>query len=226
MTSAKSDWLVPAGLLALSLVPAVAGTVRLAQLAGGAAITPENARFFAAPLPVMLHIPAVVVYSMLGPFQFSPSFRRKHREWHRTAGKLLVPCGLIAAMTGLWMAQFYPWPAGDGYAVYMERLLVGSAMITSIALAVDAIRRRDFATHGDWMTRAYAIGMGAGTQVLTHIPWFVFVGGKPGETPRALMMGAGWAINIIVAECIIRRRPSLAPISFPMTSMAATRLSA
>lgn len=54
------------------------------------------------------------------------------------------------------------------------------------------------------MTRAYAIGLGAGTQALTHLPWFLFVGSKPGELPRGLLMGAGWVINITVAEWIIR----------------------
>jgi uncharacterized membrane protein len=205
MNSTRKDWLIPAGLVALSLVPAIAGTVRLTQLAGGAEITPENARFFAAPLPVVLHIPAVIVYSILGAFQFSPGFRRRNRRWHRAAGKILVPCGLLAALSGLWMAHFYPWPAGDGQAVYLERLVVGSAMIVSIGLALSAIRRRDFVAHGAWMTRAYAIGLGAGTQVLTHLPWFVLVGDKPTELPRAVMMGAGWAINIVVAEWIIRK---------------------
>jgi uncharacterized membrane protein len=168
-------------------------------------VTAENARFFAAPLPVAIHIPAVIVYSILGAFQFSPGLRRRHRGWHRTAGRILVPCGVLVALTGLWMAHFYPWPAGDGQVVYMERLLAGSAMLAFIVLGVNAIRRREFASHGDWMTRAYAIALGAGTQVLTHIPWFVLVGGKPGELPRAMMMGAGWAINIVVAEWIIRR---------------------
>jgi hypothetical protein len=104
------------------------------------------------------------------------------------------------------MANFYPWPEGDGQAVYLERLVVGSAMVVSIVLALYAIRRRDFASHGAWMTRAYAIGLGAGTQVLTHLPWFVLVGTKPGELPRALLMGAGWAINVVMAEWFIRRR--------------------
>jgi hypothetical protein len=204
MTSTKSDWLIPGGLVALSLVPAIAGTVRLAQLAGGAAITPENARFFATPLPVVLHIPAVVVYSILGAFQFSPGFRRRHRPWHRAAGKVLALCGLVAALSGLWMAHFYPWPAGDGRILYVERLLVGTAMVLSIVLGLYAIKRRDFVAHGAWMIRAYAIGLGAGTQVLTHLPWFLLSDQKPGELPRAVMMGAGWVINVIVAEWIIR----------------------
>ena len=181
------------------------GTARLAQLAEGTTVTPENARFFAQPLPVVLHVLAVVPYSVLGAFQFAPAFRRQHRGWHRTVGRLLVPCGLVAALTGLWMAHFYPWPAGDGWGVYVERLVFGTAMLASIVLAVDAIRRRDFAAHGAWMTRGYAIGLGAGTQVLTHLPWFVVAEGRPGELPRAVMMGAGWVINVVVAEWIIRK---------------------
>jgi uncharacterized membrane protein len=206
MKPTKSDWLIPASLIALSLVPALAGTVRLTQLAGGAEITPENARFFTAPLPVLIHIPAAIIYSILGAFQFSPGFRRRHRSWHRTAGRILIPSGLLVALSGLWMAHFYAWPQGDGQLLYIERLVFGAAMVVSIIMGIDAIRRRQFASHGDWMTRAYAIGLGAGTQVLTHLPWFILADGKPGELPRAVMMGAGWALNIVVAEYVIRSR--------------------
>jgi uncharacterized membrane protein len=215
--SSRSEWLVPAGLIALSVVPAVAGTVRLAELAGGAAISPANARFFAAPLPVVLHILVVIPFCILGAFQFAPGFRRRRRGWHRAAGRVLAPFGLVAALTGLWMAHFYPWPEADGELLYAFRLLFGSAMVVSILLALAAIRRRDFASHGAWMMRGYAIGMGAGTQVLTHLPWFLLVG-TPGKLSRGLLMGAGWVINLAVAEWIIRRRPAR-PI--PVLPMAA-----
>ena len=202
--SRRSDLLVPGLLILLSLVPAIAGTARLAQLAGGAQVTTANARFFAHPIPVVLHILSVIPYSMVGAFQFSAGFRRRNRPWHRAAGKLLALCGLVAALSGLWMAHFYPWPAGDGVGVYVERLVFGTGMLLSIVLGVDAIRRRDFVSHGAWMTRAYAIGLGAGTQTLTHLPWFILVG-RPGESARTVLMGAGWVINVIVAEWIIRR---------------------
>ena len=194
-------------LILLSLVPAAAGTARLAELAGDTEITGANARFFATPLPVVLHILAVIPYSILGALQFAPGFRRRNRGWHRAAGRALAVFGLAAALTGLWMSHFYPWPEGDGELVYMLRLVFGSAMAMSIVLAVDAVRRRDFAAHGAWMIRGYAIGMGAGTQVLTHLPYFVLVG-KPDELSRAVLMGAGWVINVVVAEWIIRRGPS------------------
>jgi uncharacterized membrane protein len=205
MRSTRSDWLVPAGLIALSLVPAIAGTARMVQLASGAEVTPENARFFASPLPVALHVPGAIVYAIVGAFQFAPGFRRRHRAWHRAVGRVLAPIGLVVALTGLWMAHFYPWPPGDGQMVYAERLVVGVAMVASLALALAAVRRREYKAHGEWMIRAYAIGLGAGTQVFTHLPWLVLADGKPGELARGVMMGLGWAINIVAAEWIIRR---------------------
>jgi uncharacterized membrane protein len=213
--SRRSDWLVPAGLVVLSLVPAAAGTARLNALASGTGITPENARFFAMPLPIVLHILAAIPFSILGALQFSRGFRRRYRTWHRVTGRVLGLCGLVVALSGIWMTLVYPWPAGDGAILYLLRLIFGFAMAVSIVLGVDAVvRRRDFDAHGAWMMRGYAIGMGAGTQVLTHLPWFILVG-RPGELSRTILMGAGWVINLLVAEWVIRREPSRATGSSP-----------
>ncbi len=205
MKLTKSDWLIPAALVALSVVPALGGAARLGQFVGSAPVTAENARFFSAPLPILLHIPFAVAYSMLGAFQFSAGLRKRYRQWHRLSGRVLIPAGFVVAISGLWMTLTYPWPAGDGAMVYAERLVFGSAMLLSLIFGVWAIVRRDFTAHGNWMTRAYAIGLGAGTQVFTHLPWFVFVNLKPSELPRGVMMGAGWVINLMVAEWIVRR---------------------
>lgn len=204
-SSAKSEWLVPAGLMALSVVPVVAGTFRLVQLAGGVQITPDNARFFAAPLPVVLHIVGATVFCVFGALQFAPGFRHRLPNWHRAAGRLLVPCGLVAALSGLWMTQFYPPVNHDGPILYAIRLLVGSAMLVFLCLGFAAIRRRDITHHRAWMMRGFALGLGAGTQVLTHLPWFLFPSIQ-GELTRALFMGAGWAINLAVAEWFISRQ--------------------
>ena len=199
------EWLVPALLVVLSAVPVAGGAARLVQLAGATAITADNARFFADPWPVVVHIFSVTIYCGFGAFQFAPGLRRRRPNWHRGAGRVLVPCGLIAALSGLWMTQFYPPANSDGLAVYSMRLLVGSAMVLFICLGFAAIRRHDIPRHLCWMIRSYALGIGAGTQALTHLPWFLFPAIQ-GEPARALFMGAGWAINIVVAEWIIRRR--------------------
>jgi uncharacterized membrane protein len=203
-SSARSEWLVPAGLVALSAVPVIAGTVRLVQLGAGVEVTPENARFFAAPLPAVLHIISVTLFCILGAFQFSSGFRRRNPNWHRISGRILVPCGLVAALSGLWMTQYYPRVDYDSSILYVIRILVGSAMAIFICFAFIAIRARNVPRHRVWMMRAYALGLGAGTQVFTHLPWFLFPGIQ-GELARALCMGAGWAINLGVVEWILLR---------------------
>jgi uncharacterized membrane protein YozB (DUF420 family) len=202
-------------LLFLSLIPVIAGAARLSELAGGGAVTAQNERFFDSPIPVVTHIVSVTVYSLLGAFQFAPSLRSGRRKWHRMSGRILVPAGLLAALSGLWMSVFYALPEGDGEALLILRFIFGSAMAVSIILGFLAVRRRDFVAHSAWMTRGYAIGLGAGTQALVFMPWMLLVG-PTDEATREVLMGASWVINLAVAEIVIRRRAGKsAPASHP-----------
>lgn len=197
-------WL-PLALVVLSFVPVASGVVRLNMVATGSALKPEDMHFLASPAPVVIHIITASIFSVLGAFQFSSNPREGSR-WHRIAGRLLVLCGMAMALSGLWMTLFYPWASVDGVAVYAFRLAFGGAMAGAIVLAVVAVGRREFRSHAAWMIRAYAIAQGAGTQVLTHLPWFLLMG-APDITARAWLMGAGWLVNITVAEWVIRRSP-------------------
>jgi hypothetical protein len=129
-----------AALLVLSAMPLAGGAFRLTQLAGGAGITPANARFFASPLPVVVHIVGAAVYALVGAFQFANGFRRRWPSWHRVAGRLLVVCGLLVGLSGPWMTLFSPWPKGLCFTHIflrgfprpsLERLLLGRAQATS-----------------------------------------------------------------------------------------------
>jgi uncharacterized membrane protein len=198
----RRAWRAPTALVALTMVPVIAGAVRVGQLAGGT-VTPEDARFAAAPVPVVLHIVGATVFCLLGAFQFVPGLRG-HR-WHRLAGRVVIPCGLVAALSGLWMTLFYPQPPGDGELITLLRLVFGTGMAVALVLGLIAVRARDFRTHRAWVIRGYAIGQGAGSQAVTSGLWTAFAG-VPGETTRALLIGAGWVINLAVAEWIIRER--------------------
>lgn len=199
----RSGWLAAAGLILLSLIPVLGGAFRLTDLTGGA-ITAENARFFASPIPVVAHIIGASVYTLLGALQFVPALRGR-RGWHRIAGLILIPAGLVAAVSGLWMAAFYTSPDGDGPLLMIIRLAFGSAMAASLILGTLAVQRRDFTAHSAWMTRAYALGIAAGTQAVVLAVWILGVGPVDSLTD-ALLMGTAWVINAGVAELVILRR--------------------
>ncbi len=202
-TSHHADWRIPTGLMALALIPVAAGGVRLTLLASGGPLTVENARFFSAPIPVVLHICSVTLYSLLGALQFAPGLRRRRPDWHRAAGRIVAVAGMVAALSGLWMALFYAIVPADSALLHGFRLFFGMAMAASIALGYIAILRRDVARHQDWMRRAYAIGLGAGTQALTQLPLLLLFG-PPDALTLALMMGAAWVVNLATAEWLIR----------------------
>jgi uncharacterized RDD family membrane protein YckC len=154
--STRSTGWVPFALVSVVVFPAIAGSFRLVELAGGPHVLPANPRMTASPLPVVIHIICAVLYAVLGAFQFSSGFRRRRPGWHRASGRVV-------------------------------------------------------ARHRAWMTRAYALALGAGTQVFTlGIGKAVF---GTSELTTDLSLGAGWAINLAVAEYIIRRHGSRRSIS-------------
>jgi uncharacterized membrane protein len=201
-TKKRPGWLLPAGLIALSLVPVIAGAFRLTELTLGAEITEANARFFHSPIPVVVHIICATTYLLLGAFQFVPRLRKGRPSWHKIAGRILVPAGLLAALSGMWMGVFYTRPVFDMTA----RLVFGGLMVTFIMLGLRAVLRRDFSTHRAWMIRGYAVGIGAGTQVFTALVWLLVTGGAtPDPNTTVILLMAGWVINLAVAEIAIRR---------------------
>lgn len=200
--AAGASWGVPAALVVLSLVPVIAGSLRVLEIAGGPQLLPANPRIDAVPAPVIVHIIAAALYALFGAFQFSARLRRHRPNWHRRSGRMLVGAGLLVALSGLWMTLFYTGaPGGD--LLWAVRLLVGSAMAASIVLGFTAIRRRDIAAHRAWMIRAYALAVAVGTQAFTQGIGEGLFGTSDPST--ALSVSSGWVINTAVAEWVIRR---------------------
>ena len=200
----KRSWPVPAALIALVVIPVIAGSLRLVQLSGGAATMPSNPRYDASPVPVVVHIVSAIVFALVGAFQFVPRLRRRRRAWHRRAGRVVVVAGLGVALSALWLNQFFPRAHATRDIVYPLRMAFGVALVVTLVLGFQAARRRNFARHRVWMIRSFAIALVAGTQVFT-----LGFGGAifgTGDLAQALMIVAAWGINLAVAEWAIRRR--------------------
>jgi uncharacterized membrane protein len=157
---------------------------------------------------LIVHIVGSALYAVVGIAQLLPTFRRRHLIWHRRSGRALAVAGLLVAGSALWMTLMYPQKPGTGVALFVLRLVFGTAMIASLVLGVAAVRRGDIAQHRAWMIRAYAVAVAAGTQVFTES---LATGAlDTGVLGTDLAKGAGWVVNLAVAEWAIRRgaRPS------------------
>jgi uncharacterized membrane protein len=202
----KLEWLVPAILILLALVPSGSGVFRLLeQSSSTTTITPANERFFADPLPIVAHSLSGIIFLILGALQFAPSLRRSKSGWHKILGRILIPSGLVVALSSLWMIHSYTMPKYDGTLVYATRLVFSVWMILTIVMGSAAIYNRNFTNHGIWMTRAYAVGAGGSTQVFTAAPLFLLFPEYLNDLTRAITLAAGWIINFAIAEWVIRR---------------------
>ena len=123
-----------------------------------------------------------------------------------------------APSTAYTTAQTMCTTTGTGELAHVFRFAFGSGMAASIILGFTAIRSGDVARHQAWMTRAYALALGAGTQVFTQGIGNAVCGTS--ELTNDLMLGAGWGINLAVAEFVIRRRTSNRRTSRARTEVA------
>ena len=204
--SVRSDgagWWVPLVLIAFVGIPALFGSLRVIGLVSGPQMMPADPRMTASPVPVIVHIISAIGYAVLGAFQFSGSLRRRRPGWHRAAGRVLVVLGSAVAVTAMWMTLVYPRQPGTGELAFLFRVAFSSGLAASLILGVTAIRHGDVLRHRAWMIRAYALALGAGTQVFTKgIGPAVF---GTSQLTLDLSLGAAWVINLTVAEYVIRR---------------------
>ena len=186
----------------------LAGVSRVLSLSTGAFTLDGHERFAADPWMAALHIIGATAFATLGAFQFVPSLRRG--AWHRIVGRVLSVLGITAALAGTWMALRWAPKAFDSAALNAIRTVVAIAMVSFIVLGVISARRRDFEAHGAWMLRAYALFLGAGTQVFTAgFTALPFMQPYMSETLATASMAAGWLINALVAEWILRKSPDI-----------------
>ncbi|WP_301112141.1 DUF2306 domain-containing protein [Microbacterium sp.] len=195
----KSGWPAITGLLLLGAIPVLGGVFRLTEVSA----EPAGALLLPSAVALVAHIVAMTVFCVLGAFQFSPALRQ-HRGWHRTAGRVLIPAGFLAALSAVWLAVFFGGHPEE-LALAMIRLVFAVAMTAFLVRGVIAIRRRDFTAHGAWMTRAYAIAVSGGTQALVFALWTIPLG-EVDAFGEAWLVAAAFVINSAVAELLILRR--------------------
>ncbi|MGB7817289.1 MAG: DUF2306 domain-containing protein, partial [Ornithinibacter sp.] len=196
---------LPLALVALAVLPLAAGALRVVEVAGGPAVLPPDERFNGFPVALVVHIAGSAVFALGGVVQLVPRFRRRHLTWHRRVGRVIAVAGVLVAGSALWLTVGYEPRPGSGELLRVLRVVFGTAMMACLVAGVAAIRRRDVASHRAWMVRGYAIGLAAGTQVLTEPLGGAFLG--DGVVASDLAKGAGWVVNLAIAEWVIRRSP-------------------
>jgi uncharacterized membrane protein len=199
------DWRVVTPLLLWSAFPMAAGLYELLTPVTGAPPLREDARPLETAVPIAVHVISCTLFVTIGAFQLAPALRSARPRWHRILGRALLPIGVSAALSGLWLSFVGSLPETEGPALALLRLCAAVGWVDCLVLGCAAILRRDVAAHRAWMIRAYAFGQSAGTQTVLLLGWISLVGALDTAT-NTVLMGAGWALNLLVAEAFVRRR--------------------
>lgn len=200
-----SPWPI-AGLLFLGTLPLMFGVLRLLQFAGLSDVMPALPEGLVLALPIAIHIGGAILLAILGAFQFSLTMRKRWPALHATLGRAALVGGVLVALSALWLTAAYATPTPGGLLLVAFRVAFALGLLASLVLGLAAIRRRDIKRHSEWMTRAYALALGAATQMIVLTLAGLVMGEPPVEVGRALLMGLAWGINLAFAEWLIRRR--------------------
>ena len=194
--------LVPAALYFGTLLTILLALVQAVQIPLGA-LPEDSQRLSATPVWHFMHVLGGATFGILGPIQFGRVLARRYGPLHRVMGRLFVAAGVMISLSSLSLLWHFP----DTYSmpINIGRLLFGIALGMALALAVLAIRKRDFPRHRNWMIRAYAIGMGATAVTMVFFPIYVVTGAPPLGLAADIVFLGSWMACIIFAEALVRR---------------------
>jgi len=211
--------LLPAFFIIACLIPFSFGSYRLFEIIVTGSFSLELAPDHVDRIPLFLHVLGALGFLVIGAMQILPGLRYRHPSWHRRAGRLAAPLGLIGALAGLWMTLLHPEISSA--LLYWGRLGASAFWILAIGLGIYAINRRDFKSHGTWMIRAYAIALPAGTLAFVLLPFVLILGEEGHEVLLDAIQVLAWPIHLAVAEWLIQcklNRPRTPVIPIPLLS--------
>lgn len=142
----------------------------------------------------------------IGWLQFIKRLRVQKPNLHRAIGYVYACLIAIGGITGLYLSWYADggWLAATGFGV-----LSTLWMYTLYQGIVRIVVARDLAGHGRWMIRNYALTCAAITLRL-YMPLAAILFGlsDPNDT-FAVIAWLCWVPNLLVAESLVARRPSV-----------------
>jgi hypothetical protein len=152
-----------------------------------------RAVIIADPIGALTHMLVAPIALLIGPFQFIPGLRARHRSLHRWSGRVYVAACLIAGCAGLATA-FHA--SGGPVAGLGFGILAVSWMAATLGGWLAATRRR-FDLHRLMMRFSYAMTFGAVTLRL-QIP-IGFILGYPSYSAMSVWLAyTAWIPNVIL----------------------------
>jgi uncharacterized membrane protein len=197
-----SPVVVPVALYFGTLLTILLALVQVVQIPLGA-LPEDSERLGAAPVWHFMHVLGGATFGILGPIQFGRALMPRYGLLHRIVGRVFVAAGAMISLSSLGLLWRFP----DTYSVAISsgRLLFGIGLGVALAIAMQAIYKRDFTRHRNWMIRAYAIGIGATAVTMVFFPIYLITGEPPKGLAADIAFLGAWTACVVFAEGLVRR---------------------
>lgn len=164
---------------------------------------------------ILWHVIPGALFLLFAPLQFVRRIRGRYPAMHRWSGRALVLLALASVVPGLWFGLFMP-TGGRGETIVIA--IFGTLFAGAIVRAWLAIRRRQTATHREWMIRAFAVALGISSVRLFAAPLDLLLTPMGWSSPAIFVasLWCGFGGTSLAAELWIhatrpRRAVSLSP---------------
>jgi hypothetical protein len=193
-TISVSSLIVVAGLAAFGVAAAV----------GHFLVEPYNPGFAGYPHVTWTHVVLGAVYLTFAPVQLIGRIRARAIGYHRWAGRLLVPIGVLVGLSALFLGLVVP------FSGHPERIVIGifgGFFLISLMLGYVRVTQGRIGEHREWMLRALAIGLSVATMRALFIPALMIAGNPSSDQIAMLSVGSftvAFLLHAAAAEWWIR----------------------
>jgi uncharacterized membrane protein len=188
--------------LACSVTVAIYAVIVYGFLTPGQTVHPSMQPAYAEhPWRIMVHVAASLVALAVGPWQFIPALRRR-KALHRGLGFVYFLAVFVGGVSGFFTAFI----AQGGFISQAGFVVLSLLWVGSAVAALRAIKRGDYLAHEAWAIRSFALAFSAVTIRLQLGAGFA--AGQRFEDFYWMLSWTCWIPNLIVAEWLIRRRPT------------------
>jgi uncharacterized membrane protein len=187
-------------ILLLSLGVTGYGLFAYLLLEPGSTVHPDMKAVYAAhPGRILSHVVFSAVALLVGPFQFFPALRARPRL-HRALGYVYFTGVIGGGISGFCTAFI----AYGGLVSTLGFGLLALLWLWTGLAALQAVRRRDFASHERWAVRSFALTFAAVTLRL-YLPTAMLLG-VPFEDFYPAVSWLCWVPNLLFVEWFLLAR--------------------
>ena len=151
--------------------------------------------------PLIGHISGGLLALVIGPFQFSKTFRNKYMTAHRWLGRIYLTSILIATISSTYLAWTSAYRVNFSWAFGLQGLAF--AWITTASMGYLSVMRGRILQHKEWMIRSYVVTFAfVNFRWLTDLPIAHQLMNKFEERgPTVIWLS--WTIPLLITEIVL-----------------------